>query len=148
MTKVTYLILITLVLSALSGCGSVASGAKFQDYQSTIQSTGSTANVIVFRPDRVTGSGDTMLIFANGESKGELLPVGFLAFDIPIKDTTLHTDTAGIDRQYALQPKAGETYYFITEFSNYVMTGAWDLVPTTDSSTISDMSELKESVKP
>ena len=89
-----------------------------------------------------------MLIFANAKDQGELLPLGFLAFEIPMEKVVLHTDTAGIDRQYELEAEAGQTYYFKTTFTNYVLTGAWDLIPTTEAIAITKMKELRESIKP
>ena len=149
MTKKFILVLTVIIsITQLSACASIASGKTFLEFKEQLVKKNDNPKVIVFRPDRLTGSGDTMLIFANAKDQGELLPLGFLAFEIPMEKVVLHTDTAGIDRQYELEAEAGQTYYFKTTFTNYVLTGAWDLIPTTEAIAITKMKELRESIKP
>jgi hypothetical protein len=132
-------------LSQITGCTAIASGKTFSEYSAQIVPEDNKAKVVIFRPGRFTGSGDTMLVVADGNKRGELRPVGFLAFDIPSRKIKLHTDTAAIDRQYELDAKPGSTYYFETKFKNYVVFGAWDLIPTPESEAKELFKDLRRS---
>ena len=103
------------------------------------------AKIIVYKPDRITGSGDHMDIFLNNRNVATLKPLGYKIIAVPIGKNIIHTYTSGIDRKTELDIKKGEVIFLKTVFSNYVLTGAWDLVLINEESAKKDLANLRES---
>ncbi|MDA3909446.1 MAG: hypothetical protein PF437_10160 [Sulfurimonas sp.] len=147
MLKSVFVSISIMFLLVLTGCGDKASGITFKEYSPQLATKKDSAKVVIFRPDRMIASAETVLVMENSKNRGELLPVGFLAFDIPIEITKLHTETGYIDRIYTLSPESGGVYYFEMQLSNYIMVGALDLVPTNEEVAFAKMQHLRESIK-
>ena len=134
------------VIALISACGSPASGVKFSELERSLTVQEGTSKIIVYRPDRVTGSGDRMNIVVNDEPIGKLLPVGYLIIDTDQDYLTIHTETSAIDRAIELDLNKPRVVYLKTVFSNYVMTGAWDLIEIDAESAGDGLQDLRESI--
>lgn len=130
--KLGYLLLIaSLCAFAVSGCGTVASGVKYSELSPSAYHSLNVGKIVVYRPSRVTGSAARLDIVFNEANVGALRPLGFKIVEAPSGVVTIRTDTSSIDRPLELAVEKGSTIYLRTEFSNYVMTGAWDLIKWT-----------------
>ncbi len=140
--KTFFLIFIVILLS---GCGTAANGIKFSEIEPERIQKQETAKIIVYRPSRIIGSGDRMNIIVNGVSKGALHPLGYKIIDLNQNRIVINTDTSGIDRPQKLVVRPGETVFLKTEFKNYVVTGAWDLIVVDKDTAKKELTELRES---
>lgn len=129
----------------LAGCGSVAQGPLYSEAVASVGAPSGKSTIVVYRPGRVTGSGDRMNIVVDGRNEGPLQPLGYRSLSVSPGSVTLHTDTSGIDRQSTITAELGKTYFFRTEFSNYVMTGAWDLIQVEATVAEQELSSLRDS---
>lgn len=127
----------------LTGCGSVAQGPRYSEAAPSSGASSDESTLVIYRPGRVVGSGDRMNIVVNGRNEGPLQPLGYRSLSVPAGNVTFHTDTRAIDRQASITAEPGKTYFFRTKFSNYIMTGAWDLVAVDPSVAEQELSELR-----
>lgn len=138
--------LFSLMLTAvLVGCGSVAQGPVYSEVAPSIGVSSDESMIVVYRPGRVVGSGATMNIVVDGKNVGPLLPLGYRSVSVKPGSVSLHTDTSAIDRIATITAEPGKRYFFRTEFSNYIMTGAWDLIEVEPAVAERELSELRSS---
>lgn len=134
-----------ILAAVLAGCGSVAQGPVYSEAAPSVGASSGEATIVVYRPSRIIGSGAGMNLVVDGRNEGPLQPLGYRSLSVSPGSITLHTDTSAIDRQATLTAEAGKTYFFRTQFSNYVMTGAWDLVEVERSVAEQELSTLRNS---
>lgn len=134
-----------ILAAVLAGCGSVAQGPLYSQAASSIGVSSDESIIVVYRPSRVTGSAAGMNLVVNDRNEGPLQPLGFRSLSVMPGKITIHTDTSAIDRVSTITAEPGKRYFFRTKFSNYVMTGAWDLVEVEPAVAERELSELRNS---